>query len=279
MRFAKMHGLGNDFVMVNNFTESLPNDIHKFAATICDRHIGIGGDGLLVLTRPKGTEAAARYQIYNSDGSESGMCGNGLRCAALFAKREGIVDSDAFVFEVQSGLVSPHILDEEKGLVRVDMGAPRLRPEEIPAQFSGSRVVGAPLEVLAREYQVTLVSVGNPHCVIFVDDVDNFPVEKIGPLIETSPLFPEKTNVEFVQLLPDRRLKMRVWERACGETLACGSGACAATVAAILNGYIKEESEVLLRLGSLHVKWAENNHVYMTGTATFVAEGNYFAGA
>lgn len=276
MRFAKMHGLGNDFVMVNGFTEKLPSDINAYAAQVCDRHMGLGADGLIVLTPPQGQEAVARYLIYNSDGSEAGMCGNGLRCAALFAKREGIVSGESFSFEILSGMVKPHILDEEKGIVRVDMGAPRLQPSDIPADFAGSRVVGAPLLVYARMYYVTLVSMGNPHCVIFVDDVEQIPVDKIGPQIETHSLFPEKTNVEFIQLLEGDKLKMRVWERACGETLACGSGACAATVAAVLNGYIQSRAEVMLRHGSLDVEWAADGHVYMTGPAVLVAEGECY---
>ena len=276
MRFAKMHGLGNDFVMVNAFDQQLPANCNALAAAVCDRHLGLGADGMIVLTRAQGKEAPARFLIYNSDGSEAGMCGNGLRCAALFAKREGIVDCDEFLFEIKSGFVSPHILDEEKGIVKVDMGVPRLQAAEIPVTLSGSRVVGVPLEIGAREFLITLVSMGNPHCVIFVDDVEQFPVEKMGPLIENHPLFPEKTNVEFIQLLGDNRMKMRVWERACGETLACGSGACAATVAAILNGYLKDGAEVVLREGSLFITWDGSSHVYMTGPAVLVAEGEYF---
>ena len=233
MRFAKMHGLGNDMILINGFTEKLPDDLGSLALAICDRHLGVGADGLIVLTPSPNPEAAALFRFFNSDGSEAGMCGNGLRCAALFAKQEGIVDSDQFIFDTISNPVQPTILDEAAGVVRVDMGEPRLLPSEIPADFPGSRVVAAALPVHTRVFYATLVSMGNPHCVIFVDDVDSFPVEKIGPQIERHALFPEKTNVEFVQLMGDDRLKMRVWERACGETLACGSGACAATVAAI----------------------------------------------
>ena len=275
MRFAKMHGLGNDFVMVNGFAEKLPNDMNTLAKTVCHRQLGIGADGLIVLVPATEKEAAARFLIYNYDGSQAETCGNGLRCAAIFAKKEGLVDTDAFVFETLGGLVKPTIIDEENCIIRVDMGEPHFLPEQIPAKFSGTRVVSAPLLVVARMFNVTLVSMGNPHCVIFVDDVDNFPVEKIGPQIENHELFPEKMNVEFIQLMKDNKLKMRVWERGCGETLACGSGACAATVAAILNGYIENSAEVILKHGSLDVEWAEDNHVYMTGPAAFVAEGVY----
>lgn len=275
MRFAKMHGLGNDFVIVNGFTEQLPDDLGAFAKRVCHRQLGLGADGLIVLAKPESAVAAARFLIYNFDGSQAEMCGNGLRCAALFAKREGLVDTDDFIFETLGGLVQPSILNEADSIIRVDMAAPRLLPSEIPAKFAGSRVVAAPLLVYARMYYVTLVSMGNPHCVMFVDDVDHFPVEKIGPQIENHDLFPAKTNVEFIELIDDQTIKMRVWERGCGETYACGSGACAATVAAILNGYTKNDVEVRLRYGSLQVEWAENGHVYMTGPATLVAEGEY----
>ncbi len=275
MRFAKMHGLGNDFVIVNGFTEKLPDDLGAFAKQVCHRQLGIGADGLIVLDPAEGPVAAARFLIYNFDGSQAEMCGNGLRCAAVFAKREGLVDANDFVFETLGGLVQPSIIDAENSVIRVDMAAPRLLPAEIPAKFAGSRVVGAPLLVHARMYYVTLVSMGNPHCVIFVDDVAHFPVEKIGPQIETHDLFPARINVEFIELVNDETIKMRVWERGCGETLACGSGACAATVASILNGYTKNKVEVQLKYGSLQVEWAENGHVYMTGPATLVAEGEY----
>ena len=253
MRFTKMHGLGNDLIMINGFVETLPADINSYVEKICRRHLGIGADGVVILVKPNGPEAVARYLFYNSDGTQAGMCGNGVRCAALFAKREGITDCCEFAFEVQDGLVYPHIIDEEQQIVQVDMGVPRLLPEEIPAVFSGNRVVNAKMAVQSREFNVTLVSMGNPHCIIFVDDVDSFPVEKIGSQIETHSLFPAKTNVEFIQLMGDNKLKMRVWERGCGETLACGSGACAATVAAILNGYVSDRAEVYLRHGLLNI--------------------------
>ena len=275
MRFAKMHGLGNDMILINGFTEKLPEDLNALARAMCDRHLGVGADGLITLTPVRDPEAVALFRIFNSDGSESGMCGNGVRCAALFARTEGITDKDQFVFETISGQVQPTILDRAAGVVRVDMGEPRLLPSEIPADFPGSRVVAAALPVHTRVFYATLVSMGNPHCVIFVDDVDSFPVEKIGPQIEHHVLFPEKTNVEFVQLIDDETLKMRVWERACGETLACGSGACAATVAAILNGYIKERADVELRHGSLDISWGDDDHVYMTGPAQLIATGNF----
>ncbi|MCL1975792.1 MAG: diaminopimelate epimerase [Firmicutes bacterium] len=275
MHIAKMHGLGNDFVLVNGFTEKLPDDLNKLALEICHRRLAIGADGLIIL-RPAKSGAAAEYLMFNPDGSQSKMCGNGLRCAALFAKREGIVTQDEFVFDSLAWPVSPHIIDEKRGIVRVDMGPPRLAAVEIPAHFTGSRVVGAPLLVLARMFNVTLVSMGNPHCVIFIDDdLSHFPVEKIGPAIENHKMFPDKINTEFIRLIDDEHIEMRVWERGVGETMACGSGACAAVVAAILNGYTKNDVEVKLRYGSLRVQWEEGGSVYMTGPATYVLEGEY----
>lgn len=275
MRFVKMHGLGNDFIMVNGFTETLPEDLGALAKKICHRQLGIGADGLIVLS-PTESTSIARFSIFNYDGSQAEMCGNGMRCAALFIKKEGITNDSEFSFDTLAGIVKPKIIDEKNGIVEVDMGEPRLKPSEIPAKFSGHRVVAAPMLVHARMFYVTLVSMGNPHCVVFMDDIIDIPVEKIGPQIETNDHFPAKTNVEFVQLISDDRIMMRVWERGCGETLACGTGACAATVAAILNGYTKNKVEVVLRHGSLNIEWAENGHVYMTGPAKFVAEGNLY---
>ncbi|MCL1816839.1 MAG: diaminopimelate epimerase, partial [Clostridiales bacterium] len=270
------HGLGNDFVLINGFTEQLPVDLSALAIEICDRHLSIGGDGLLIL-RPAVSGAAAEYILFNSDGSQPETCGNGLRCAALFAKREGIVSTNKFVFDTLGGSVIPQIIDAEKGMVCVDMGQPRLAPAQIPAKFTGARVVDAPLLILARMFNVTLVSMGNPHCVIFIDDdLTQFPVEKIGSLVEKHELFPARTNVEFIRLIDDKHMEMRVWERGCGETLACGSGACAAVVAAVLNGYTKNDVEVKLRHGSLQVQWNEGSSVFMTGSATYVLEGEYF---
>ncbi|MBS1347989.1 MAG: diaminopimelate epimerase [Firmicutes bacterium] len=275
MRFAKMHGLGNDFVMVNGFQEQLPDDLNSLAVAVCDRHLGLGADGLIVLCPATRADAVARFLIYNDDGSQAESCGNGLRCAALFAKKEGITDQDTFTFELINGIAKPSVLDWQQGIVRVDMDEPRLAPAQIPALFIGKQVVSHPLPVGSQTYAVTLVSMGNPHCVIFVDNTAAFPVTEIGPLIETNPAFPEKTNVEFIKVLSSSCLEMRVWERGCGETLACGTGACAATVAAYLNGYADRSVEVMLKHGPLQIEWADNNHVYLTGPATLVAEGDY----
>ncbi|MEG1537155.1 MAG: diaminopimelate epimerase [Clostridiales bacterium] len=275
MRFAKMHGLGNDFVIINGFSEKISDDLSALAKSACHRQLGIGADGLIVLT-PAEKGIAAVFNYYNADGSRAEMCGNGLRCAALFAKKEGIVDDNKFTLQTLGGLVQIVIEDEQKGIVSVDMGQPRLNPAEIPARFSGNPVIGAPLTVQEQIYSVTLVSMGNPHCVIFVENIADFPVDKVGAQIEIDEHFPAKTNVEFIQLLTKEKIAMRVWERGCGETLACGSGACAAVVASVLNGYTKNKVSVYLQHGVLQVEWAENRHVLMTGSATLVARGDYF---
>lgn len=275
--FTKMHGLGNDFILFNGFDQSLPDNLGRFAAFVCDRHFGLGADGVIVLQPPLTASAEALFRIFNADGSEAVMCGNGLRCAANFARRNNIASSDEFAFDIMGGnAVQAQIIEPAEGIVTVNMGVPRLHPSQIPTTLGGEKIIGAPLQVDGQEYVVTLVSMGNPHCVVFVDHVLDFPVQRIGPLIETSPLFPEKINVEFVQLLGNGRIRMRVWERGCGETLACGSGACAATVAAILNGYLLGGAEVLLAHGSLLIKWKDNGSVCMTGPSAFVAEGKLY---
>ncbi|MGI5891154.1 MAG: diaminopimelate epimerase [Bacillota bacterium] len=274
MRFVKMHGLGNDFIMVNGFKEHLPSDLSTLAAALCHRQLGIGADGLIIIG--PSDEADACFDIYNADGSRAEMCGNGIRCAAIFAKREGISDKSIVPFSTLAGLVKAQIVDEAANLVKVDMGQPKLATKDIPANFSGPLMVNAPIIVGHKTYNLTLVSMGNPHCVLFVDDVANYPVTTLGPDIETHSLFPCKTNVEFVQPLGNNKIRMRVWERGCGETLACGTGACAAAVAAILNGYCQKEQdvEVILAHGSLIINWHQDDHITMIGPAATVFEGN-----
>ncbi|MBQ9992378.1 MAG: diaminopimelate epimerase [Firmicutes bacterium] len=275
MRFAKMHGLGNDFVFINGFEETLPADKNLFAKKICDRNLGIGADGVIILY--PSNKADFRFEIINSDGSFAEMCGNGMRCAAIFARNEGIVDKDELKVETAAGILKPCIIDYAKGIVCVDMGEPRLNAQDIPTTLPGDPVLEATLQVGGKRLAVTAVSMGNPHCVVFVDDLDIFPVTKIGPQIETHPAFPEKTNVEFVQILAKNKIKMRVWERGCGVTLACGTGASAAAVAAFLNGFTDRKVEVELALGSLMLEYREEDgHVLMEGPAvtSFVGEYN-----
>ena len=271
MRFRKMHGLGNDFVMVNGEAEKLPAEINSLAEAVCDRHLGVGADGLIIIDKNAAAGCDLRFRIYNSDGSEAEMCGNGIRCAAVFAREQGLTEKTKIVFDTKAGKVIPQITGEA---VRVNMGPPHLAPAEIPALFDGQQVVSRPLTVGGLSFDCTLVSMGNPHCVIFVDDVDNFPVGEIGPRVEKHSLFPAKINAHFVQKVAQDRLRLRVWERGCGQTLACGTGACATAVAAALNGITGRKVQIELVCGSLFIEWnADDNCVYMTGPATSVFDG------
>lgn len=271
MRFTKMHGLGNDFVMVNGFTEKLPEDIGALASKVCHRRLGVGADGLILLLPSQ--QDTLRMRIINSDGTEAEMCGNGIRCLALFAKEQGIVTENQFTVETLGGSIGVEI--KEGGLVRVDMGFPVLNAPDIPVVGEG-QIVHAPIQLLDKEFFFTPVSMGNPHSVIFVDEVEHFPIEKYGPVSEKHPFFPAKVNTEFVQVLSRQKLRMRVWERGCGLTMACGTGACATAVAAILNDLADSTVEIVLDGGSLEVTWdEETGKVFMTGPAAFVFTSDY----
>lgn len=281
MKFTKVQGLGNDFVLVNmkevsreeekNLTESLA----ELAIKICDRHFGIGADGL-VLLRPS-QKADIAMQIINSDGSEAEMCGNAIRCVAKYAYERGLSDKTTLQVETAAGIMVPELIIEGSAVaaVRVDMGVPRLEREQIPMTGPAGRVVNEPLEAEGKVYHITTVSMGNPHCIIFVPDVHAVPLENLGPVLETHNLFPRKTNVEFVQVLNDHEVRMRVWERGAGPTLACGTGACATAVAAALNGLTGRKVRVYLHAGPLDIEWAGDDRVYMTGPAQEVFTGNY----
>ena len=273
MLFTKMNGLGNDFVMVDGIGHKLSSDLAELSKSVCHRKLGIGADGLIILT--PSAIADFGFKIYNADGSIAEMCGNGIRCAAIFAKEQNLTDKDKLTFDTLAGLIETEIIDFEKSMVKVNMGKPRLAPHEIPADFPGEKVVNQLLSLGENTYNITLVSMGNPHCVIFVDNVMDYPVEEIGPQIERHSLFPSYTNVEFIELIKENKIRMRVWERGCGETLACGTGACAAVVAASLNGYTEKETEVVLTQGSLFIKWRDNGTVEMTGPADKVFIGEY----
>ncbi len=267
IKFTKMHGLGNDFVLINNFDGRL-SDLSRQAKQICDRRFGIGCDQLLIL---RSSELAdVRMQIFNADGSEVEMCGNGIRCLAQYVRKHKIVNQDDMTVETLGGIKKPVIKGDR---VEVDMGEPILQGAEIPVRMEGM-VIGKTLEVSGHSYAITCVSMGNPHCVIFVNEVNDFPVKQVGPLFETHELFPKRTNVEFVEVLDKHTLKIRVWERGAGETLACGTGACGATVAAVLNGLVQRKVMVQLPGGALEINWSErDNHVYMTGPGVEVFEG------
>ncbi|MCG0274681.1 MAG: diaminopimelate epimerase [Thermosediminibacteraceae bacterium] len=273
MKFTKMHGLGNDFIVVNGFKEDIRIIFNK-AEKICDRHRGIGADGiLLVLPSDK---ADLKMRIINSDGSEADMCGNGIRCFARYAFSRGLVKKTHISVETLAGIIKPEVIikDDIIESVRVDMGRYSLKNKDIPvAADPMGEAVDLELTVEGRVFKFTGVSMGNPHCVIFVDDVKSFPVEHIGPIIERHPLFPKKTNVEFVEVKGRDLLKMRVWERGAGLTMACGTGACASAVAAYKKGLVDPKVTVSLPGGDLLIEIEEDGRVYMTGPAVEVYSG------
>lgn len=276
-----MHGLGNDFVLVDDRSGEL-DFAPEAVEWLCDRNFGVGADGLILIRRATDPEADLAWWFRNADGSVAEMCGNGIRCLAKYAVDHGLVPADADVVRVETALGIYRIdvtraYDGTLELATVDMGAPILRPAEIPTEMrcggNDDMVIGCPLETSAGTFIVTPVSMGNPHCVLFVDDVDDVEIEIIGPAIETHAMFPNRTNVEFVEVVDAMRLRVRVWERGVGETLACGTGACAAAVAASLGLRIGREATVELPGGELAIRWAENDRVYMTGPATEVFTG------
>lgn len=273
MKFTKMHGIGNDYVYVNCFEERLENPA-QISRVVSDRHCGIGGDGLILI----GPSEVADFQmrIYNADGSQAEMCGNGVRCVGKYVYDRGLTKKTTVTVETLGGIKTLE-LHVEQGTVRsvtVDMGLPILAPEKIPVQGTGERFLNIPVTVDGREYHVTAVSMGNPHAVVFVPDTASLDLPRIGPLFENLEIFPERTNTEFVEVIDRDTLRMRVWERGSGETMACGTGACATLVASVLNGKCQREATVKLLGGDLQIRWDEtNDHVYMTGPATIVFDG------
>jgi diaminopimelate epimerase len=280
MEFSKYHGLGNDFILVDNRQRPEPKLSPEKAVTWCDRHFGIGADGVIfALPGQFGTDYTMR--IYNSDGSEPEMCGNGIRCLAKFLEALETADGQApqaphtYRIHTLAGVISPTL--QPDGQVTVDMGPPYLLAKEIPTTLTSAedKVVAVPLTVAAQPWAVTCVSMGNPHCITFVDDVAAIPLESLGPQFEHHSAFPQRINTEFIQVVRPDYLKMRVWERGAGITLACGTGACAALVAGVLNGRCDRSATVELPGGPLHIEWsATNNRVYMTGPAELVFRGD-----
>ncbi len=273
MRFTKMQGLGNDYVYVNCFRENVENP-SEMAIKVSDRHFGIGSDGLILI---KPSEAADfRMDMYNADGSQAEMCGNGIRCVAKYVYDYGLTDQTEISVETLAGIkyLKLQIADGKVSRITVNMGQPELVPDKIPVQADGDRVVDEPIVVNGVTYKMTCVSMGNPHCIVFVDDTADFPLEEIGPLFENHERFPKRVNTEFIQILNRNEVNMRVWERGSGETLACGTGACASAVACVLNGLTEDEITLHLLGGDLSVRWdQEENLVYMTGPATVVFDG------
>ena len=273
--FTKWQGCGNDFVLVNGFSERLDEeDLGALAQKICDRHYGIGADGLILVLPSKAADF--RMRILNADGSEAEMCGNGIRCFAGVVHDEGLSDEEEFTVETGAGILVPRLqlADGKLQGVRVDMGEPTLAGDRIPVLgFGAAHVVEQPIEAGGEKLSMTCVSMGNPHCVIFVEDAEAVPIERIGPLLERHEAFPKKTNVEFAAVLDASHIRMRVWERGAAVTLACGTGSCATLVAAALTGRTERAAEVQLDGGRLQIEWAEDNHVYMTGPAEKVFAG------
>jgi diaminopimelate epimerase len=274
LRFAKLHGTANDFVIVDA-REGFPGDPAVIAARLCDRRRGIGADGLILLERAQGGDAHCRMVIYNADGSRPEMCGNGIRTLAKFVHDRGIVHADPLRVETDGGMKTIHVAVEDGHVVRVtvDMGVPVWDARAIPVTGDGE-VVEQPLEVAGRRWVVTCVSMGNPHCVVFVDDVVALPLAEIGPRFEQHPFFPHRVNTEFVRVVGRERLEMRVWERGVAETLACGTGACAAAVAAARTGRTGRRVVVGLPGGELEIDWRSDDRVLMTGDAVHVFDGH-----
>lgn len=274
LNFTKMHGCGNDYIYFNCFEQSIDNP-EELSVRLSDRHFGIGGDGIILIC--PSDVADARMRMFNADGSEGKMCGNGTRCIGKFMYDNGMVSKPEMTLETLSGikLLKFQIEDGKVANVTVDMGAAILNPAEIPTRFEGEQAVSVPLEANGETYSVTCVSMGNPHCVLFLDEVDSLDLEKIGPAFENHPMFPERTNTEFVRVIDDHTLQMRVWERGSGETWACGTGACAVAVAAVLNGICKKNEDILIHLrgGDLTIRYTDEA-VFLTGSATKVFEGS-----
>ncbi|HEY9832242.1 MAG TPA: diaminopimelate epimerase [Stenomitos sp.] len=274
IEFTKYHGLGNDFILIDNRADMQPIITSEQAVQLCDRHFGIGADGVIfALPGENGTDYTMR--IFNSDGSEPEMCGNGIRCLAQFiADLEGAEAKSEYRIHTLAGVIIPKI--EGGGKVKVDMGMPQLLAAQIPTTLADAeqKAIAVPLQVAGQSWEVTCVSMGNPHCITFVEDVAAIPLEAIGPQFEHHPAFPQRTNTEFIQVVRPDYLKMRVWERGAGVTLACGTGACASVVAGVLTGKSDRKATVELPGGCLEIEWAQQDQrVYMTGPAERVFRG------
>ncbi len=273
MKFTKMEGLGNDYVYVNGFTESVSNK-PEVVRRLSDRHFGIGGDGVIFINPSE--NADFEMEMWNADGTRSEMCGNGIRCVGKYVYDHGMTDKTSLVIE-SAGMLKYLDLTVENGkvsMVRVNMGTPELTAVNVPVVSDNEQVIDEPIEVCGKEYRMTCVSMGNPHAIIFMDDVKNLEIEKIGPYFEKHERFPKRVNAEFVEVIDRNTVKMRVWERGTGETLACGTGSTATAVACALNGLTEDKVTVKLLGGDLLIEWdREKNLAYMTGPATTVFEG------
>ena len=269
-KFEKWQGCGNDFILIDRLGNEI--DEPDKIKWMCDRHFGIGADGVIYVM--SSTKAATRMRIFNADGTEAEMCGNGLRCFARYLlSGDKFFSDDDLTVETGAGIL---VVSMKHNLITVDMGEPIFAADKIPVDgFGSQKLVAEPIEVDGVKYKMTCVSMGNPHCVVFVDDIADVDLEHIGPKFETHKIFPRKTNTEFVQVVGPNKLRMRVWERGSGITMACGTGACATAVAANLNGKAGRKSTVILDGGELNIDWRENNHIFMTGAAEKVYAGEF----
>ena len=275
LRFTKMHGCGNDYVYVNCFEEEVKDPV-SLSIAISDRHFGVGGDGLVLIC--PSDRADAKMRMFNADGSEGKMCGNAIRCVGKYLYDHGIVRKTTVTIETLSGIKTLELFlkDGKVDSAQVNMGPAILIPSEIPVNLPGERAVAVPVKIAGEEHTITCVSMGNPHCIVFGGDPYELDLPKIGPLFENDPPFPERVNTEFIEVLDDHTLNMRVWERGSGETWACGTGACAAAVAAVLNGFCKKGKDISVRLrgGELTIRYTDEA-VFMTGKATEVFHGEW----
>ena len=275
LNFTKMHGCGNDYIYFNCFEQQVA-DPESLAIRLSDRHFGIGGDGIVLICPSE--VADAKMRMFNADGSEGKMCGNATRCIGKYMYDHGLIDKPEMTLETLSGIKLLNMVAENGKIVRVtvDMGKAILKPSEIPTKYTGDLAVSVPLDVNGKQYSVTCVSMGNPHCVIFMDeDVETLDLPAIGPSFENHEMFPEHINTEFIRVIDDHTLQMRVWERGSGETWACGTGACAAAVAAVLNGHCAKDQEITIHLrgGDLSIRYTDEA-VFLSGSATTVFEGS-----
>ncbi|MCJ7966057.1 diaminopimelate epimerase [Lachnospiraceae bacterium NSJ-171] len=275
MKFTKMEGCGNDYVYVNGFEEKIDNP-NEVAIAVSDRHFGIGSDGLIIINPSE--VADFKMCMYNADGSEGKMCGNGIRCVAKYVYDFKLTDKDVITVETLSGIKTLK-LNVENGkvkTVRVNMGAPILECDKVPVKYDDEKMINKPVKVDGKTFNITCVSMGNPHAVTFINDTDNLEIEKIGPKFENNEIFPDKVNTEFIQIIDKKTVKMRVWERGSGETFACGTGACACVVASVLNRLTENKVTVKLLGGELEIEYNQDeNTVYMTGPARVVFTGEY----
>lgn len=275
MKFTKMHGLGNDYVYIDAIHQNIENE-SSLAKFVSNRHFGIGSDGLILIC--KSEKADFKMRMFNADGTEAEMCGNGIRCVGKFVYDKGFTNKTTITIETLAGikLLNLNVKNGKVETVKVDMGEPILKAEKIPVISNEEPVKNLIVKALDREFILSCVSMGNPHAITIVEDTSEFDVEKYGKILEVDSVFPRRTNVEFVQILDEKHIKMRVWERGAGETLACGTGACATAVACNLNGKTNRHIYIELLGGTLEIDWnKEDNHVYMTGPAVTVFEGEF----